>query len=54
MIKNGRDRLIWIGRIDIIIGQPARPRDALASTGDQGGGGPRLGAWNWHLFSPNR
>lgn len=39
-IRNGRDLLVWVGRLELVLGRERRNRN--------------LGMWNWNSFAPHQ
>lgn len=50
-IRNGRDLLVWVGRLELVFGRERRERKGF---GLGRGGDRNLGLWNWQSFAPHR
>jgi hypothetical protein len=53
-IRNGRDLLVWAGRLELVLGRERRERLWFRLPYRDDRGDANLGSWHWDLFSPHR
>lgn len=53
-IRSGGDLLVWVGRLEIVLGRERRDRKRSRTAHVHNLGDQNLGTWHWDLFSPHR
>lgn len=53
-IRNGGDLLVWMGRLELVLGRERSEQKRFGVGRGKSGGDRNLGLWNWQSFAPHR